>query len=140
MKIKYLVFAIIISSTSTVFAVSPPLLVTQAFNQKFPNVTNVEWEKENAHEYEVEFKWNGESYSANFTDDAKWLETESVISFSQLPDKIQQGFSKDYPNVKLKEVSRIEKPENKTGYEIEFRKGLKKHELSYSADGIETTE
>ena len=141
MKKSILLIGIFLSSISAVFAVCKvPSEVVEAFNLKFPNATNVKWEKESVNEYEAEFKWNGESYSANFTVDAKWLETEITISFNQLPEQVQQSFSKDYPNVKLEEVSRIEKPDNKIHYEIEFGKGLKKHELFYSADGIVVTE
>ena len=43
-----------------------PDAVQSAFKTKFPEATKVEWEKESTNEWEAEFKWNGNEYSANF--------------------------------------------------------------------------
>ncbi len=117
-----------------------PELVTMAFTKKFAAATEVKWDKENAHEYEAEFKWNGASYSANFSDNGEWLETESPFSFDLLPDKVQSAFNTAHKGEKIKEVSKIETLKQGLIYEVEITKGLKTTELFYKADGSETKE
>ncbi len=44
-----------------------PVKVKTSFDQKFPGVQKVKWSKENATEWEAEFKMAGKEYSANYT-------------------------------------------------------------------------
>lgn len=122
------------------FACTPPEMVLKAFNQKFPNATNVKWDKENKNEYEAEFKWNGGKYSANFDKSGEWLETESPTTFNQLPEEVKKAFNTSYKNAKVKGVSKTETSKGKTIYEVEMKQGLKTVEKFYTADGIETKE
>jgi hypothetical protein len=88
------VASVLICSVASGFAQSKtPTTVTASFNQKFPNATNVKWDKESAHEYEASFEWKGKKHSANFSDAGEWLETESPITFNQLPEKVQTAFN-----------------------------------------------
>lgn len=65
-----------------------PAKVKAGFDQKFPGVQNVKWGKENANEWEAEFKMNAKEYSANFNADGSWLETEYEISASEIPARL----------------------------------------------------
>lgn len=114
--------------------------VSTAFSQKFPNATNVKWDKENTHEYEASFEWNGEKHSANFSDTGEWLETESITTFNQLPDKVQATFNALHKGATIKAVAKIETSKGAIKYEVEIKQGLKTIELFYSADGTETKE
>jgi hypothetical protein len=144
MKIKQIILfalVLIICSYATSFAQSKtPNAVTTAFNQKFPNATNVKWDKENAHEYEASFEWNGEKYSANYSDTGVWLETESPSSFNQLPDKVQAAFNASHNGEIVKAVSKIETSRGEIKYEVEIMKGTKTIELFYLTDGTATKE
>lgn len=117
-----------------------PTAVTTAFNQKFPNATKVKWDKENAHEYEASFEWKGETLSANFSDTGEWLETESPISFNQLPEKVKTAFNDAYKGATVKAVAKIETSKGTTKFEVEFKQGLKTIELFYTTDGKEIKE
>jgi len=137
MKKSILLIGIFLSSISAVFAVCKvPSEVVEAFNLKFPNATNVKWEKESVDEYEAEFKWNGGDYSANYNGKGEWLETESITTFNQLPEKVQEAYTISHPGINPKEISKIETSQGPTTFEIEIRKGLKNQELIYSTDGI----
>ena len=61
-----------------------PEIVKTAFTKKFPSVKKVDWEKESDSEWEAVFKMNRIEYSANFTTDGKWLETEHEISKNRI--------------------------------------------------------
>lgn len=141
MKKIFFSVLLLICIITTGFAKSKiPLVVTTDFNLKFPNATNVKWYKENAHEYEAEFDWNGANYSANFSDKGEWLETESPSSFNQLPEKVKTEFNKLHKGAKVKGVSKIDTSKGKTIFEVEIMKGARIVELFYTEDGTETKE
>jgi hypothetical protein len=114
-----------------------PDAVTKSFNQKFPNATNVKWDKENDHEFEAGFKWNSEKFSANFNDKGDWLETESTITFNKLPEKVQQSFNAANKGAKVKAVAKIENSKGEIKFEIEIKQKSKTIEKMYSVDGSE---
>ncbi len=122
--------------TVSLFATTPPAAVVKAFQQKFPNATKVSWDKENAHEYEAAFTLDGLKQSANFSDTGEWLETETPITFGQLPVEVQTAFKAKH-HEKVKMLARIEHANGSTDYEIEVKKGMKVTEYFYHADGSE---
>lgn len=142
LKMKKISFILIVLiSTISCFAQSKtPSAATTAFSQKFPNATKVKWGKENPHNFEAEFEMKGAKYSANFSDNGDWLETESPFTFNQLPEKVQTAFNTVHKGLKPKIVSIIETSKQGTIYEIEIAKGLKTVELFYKADGTDTKE
>lgn len=124
---------VIISLSS--FAIIPPAAVQKAFEQKFPNTSKLKWDKENAHEYEASFEWNGKNCSANFSDSGEWLETESQITFSDLPDKVQKAYTISHKEAKIKAVAKIETSKGITKYEVKIKQGIKIVELLCAEDG-----
>lgn len=118
------------------FNLVPPAAVKKAFEAKFPEATQVKWSKENAHEYEAEFKWNKKSYSANFNDKGIWLETESSTNFISLPIPVQKAIDASNLNkATIKALNQIEKANGKMSYEVEIKKGGKLVELFYAENG-----
>jgi len=81
--ITYSIFAMGMAGCSQ--KINVPAAVTKAFNSRYPGATNVKWGKENAKEFEAEFKLNGDNVSANFGADGSWVETETVIKVTDLP-------------------------------------------------------
>lgn len=119
------------------FAVTPPKSVKESFAKKFPNATNVKWEKENAREFEAEFSLDGSATSANFSAKGDWLETDSETSFEKLPAPVQAAFKAKHKGAKVTLVAQIKSATNETKFEIEFSTGKAKREAMYSADGKE---
>lgn len=141
MKKIILVAVALISAGATGFAqIKTPSAVTTAFQQRFPNATQIKWDKENAHEYEATFEWNGEKRSANYTDTGEWLETESPISFHELPENVKVAFNVAHQGASVKAVSKIETAKGISKFEIEFKQGLRTFERFYTADGKEIKE
>ncbi len=136
-KIFFVAMALLCTYATNCTAGKPPSAVIAAFNQKFPNATNVKWEKENRHEYEAEFTWQNKNLSANFNDTGAWLETESPISFSLLPEKVRSAFNVSHPGATLKAVAQIEYSDGSIKYEVELKKGAKTIELFYNENGAE---
>lgn len=109
-------------------------MVKEALAAKFPNAKHVKWERENATEWEAEFKMDGKEYSANFANDGTWIETEYEMSKKDLPSVILATIETNYPGAKIEEVEKVEKTDF-TGYEIEMELGESTFELVLDESG-----
>lgn len=111
-----------------------PAAVKTAFAKKFPGAT-AEWGKENAKEYEAEFKWNNKSASANFLIDGTWVETEAEINAADVPAAVKSAVEKKYPGAIISKVFKIDNSKGEQTYEAEIKTGNKKKEVVLKADG-----
>ncbi len=112
-----------------------PNPVKTAFNTKFPGASGIKWGKENAKEYEAEFKLNNTSASANFGLDGSWVETETVIPLADLPAAVSTSVTKKYPGAIITMVEKLEMPGDKLLYETTFKVNGKKKSLELYPDG-----
>ena len=112
-----------------------PAPVKTAFNTKFPGATSIKWGKENAKEYEAEFNLNTTAVSANFKLDGSWVETETTILSSELPEAIINAVKTKYPGAVYGRTEKIEKPGGKILYEVNITVNGKKKELELNPDG-----
>ena len=117
------------------FAGNPPAAVKNAFENKFPNATSVNWGKENAQEWEAEFTLNGKKISSNFLTDGTWVETEEPINKEELPKVILGVIQKQYSGWSIMEAAKTETAKNGTIYEADIKKGTKKLSLAFKEDG-----
>ena len=83
-KINFVAIVLLWSVAICFAQTKTPTAITTAFSKKFPNATNVMWDKENAHNFEAKFEWKGEKLSANFTDTGEWLETGDSAQIDHL--------------------------------------------------------
>lgn len=132
----FLMLSLISCSTFSMPNLPVPLASKTAFSKKFPTATNVRWGRENTYEYEANFKINGVSYSANFNDRGEWLETESRITFKELPTSVLDTYNIRHKGVPMKTAAKIESANGETKYEIEFKKGIKTKEEFYDSKGV----
>lgn len=113
--------------------VPPP--VHAFFNAKFPKAEKVEWEMENDHEYEAEFKNGGLKQSAKFDKAGKWIETETEIKVSELPEVIKNAVAAEFPGFKLEEACKVESAITGMGYEVEVEKGKEEFDVLLDETG-----
>jgi len=111
-----------------------PEKVKTAFSKKFPNSKKVKWDKENETEWEAEFKMNGEEYSANFTSDGTWKETEHEIEKSDIPATVKQTLDNKFAGYDIEEVEVSETMDGKV-YEFAMEKDETDMEVAISPDG-----
>ena len=111
-----------------------PAKVKSAFTQKFPTAKKAKWDKENAIEWEVEFKMNGKEYSANFTSDGVWKETEYEIENSDIPTAVKHTLDKEFSGYGLEEAEISETPEGIV-YEFDLEKNDNDLEVAISPNG-----
>src|SRR6185503_16165953 len=106
-----------------------PEVVKTAFSNKFPAASEIKWEKENKTELEANFKMNNNDVSANFKLDGSWVETESTIPASELPQAVSNTVNTKYPGAIYGRAEKIEKPGGKVLYEVNITVNGKKKEL-----------
>lgn len=137
MKIFFIVLtmAVTISLSANCQKLTVPDAIKNAFNAKYPNAKNVKWGKENAKEYEAEFKLNNNAVSANFGPDGTWVETESVIPESDLPAAVKTAVGSKYPGAFITLAEKTEQPGNKIHYEVSVKVNGKKKAMELNADG-----
>ena len=97
-----------------------PQIIKNALHEKFPNATEVKWDKEE-NNYEASFKNNKVDNSILFNANGKIIETEIAITVSQLPKKALQYLNDNYKNQKVKEVAKIVTEKGTVIYEAEIK-------------------
>jgi len=111
-----------------------PNQVKDAFSKKFPTAKKVKWEKEHETEWEAEFKMDGMEYSANFSTDGTWMETEYEIEKSDIPAAVKQTLDQEFAGYEIEEAEISETKDGKV-YEFELEKGKNEFEVRILLDG-----
>lgn len=112
-----------------------PEVVSNAFTAKFPSATEVEWEMESETEYEANFEMEGKEYSAKFDQAGTWLETETAIKVTDLPEVVTKSLNKEFPGYTIDEAEKADTFDKGTVYEVEVEKGEETWVVVVSADG-----
>jgi hypothetical protein len=133
--ISALVFLFSCSSSTT-----PPDAVKSAFQQKYPDASNVKWGKENDKEWEAEFDNKGTQLSSNFDNDGSWIETEQSISKSEFPAAVTDAINKQYPGWEIVETDKTETASDGIVYDADLKSGSQKKEVAFKEDGTPVAE
>jgi hypothetical protein len=112
-----------------------PAVVNSAFESKYPKAEKVNWGIEEPGEFEAEFKLNGIESSALFDSKGQFLEYETEIKKSALPQAIKATIAKDFADCKIDEVEKSTDTKGVVMYEMEASRGKEKYEISFDANG-----
>ncbi len=113
-----------------------PAVVRDAFRAKFPDVIKVEWKLKEDKNYEAEFKQKDVEVAAKFDEKGKWLETETAIKESDLPEKVRTRISKDYKAYEQIETQKVERAGAKPIlYEVHLENAEEILKVQLKADG-----
>jgi len=115
-------------------AQTPPAQVNNSFNKEFAGATKVKWDKENDTEWEAEFKMDGKEYSANFSNEGKWMETEHEIKKSAIPANVKQTLDSEFAGYDVEEAEISETAEGSV-YEFALEKDESEMEVAISPEG-----
>ena len=121
---KILVTTIVVTFvlTTGLFAqgkINVPAVVKDAFTKKFPEASNVTWEKEKGN---YEANWGGKSGEDNFvlyTPSGKFLEAGKAIAVNQLPAPVISYVKSHYKGASITEAMQVKNADGRVSYEAE---------------------
>jgi len=114
--------------------VDVPQKVKDAMKERFPDATNITWDKETAFEWEADFKMYENKYSANFDPDGNVLVMEYDMKIKDLPPPIVKDIDSSFEGYQIKKAEHAEKG-NDHFFEIELVKSNKLLEVVYDENG-----
>ncbi|MEO8513091.1 MAG: PepSY-like domain-containing protein [Ignavibacteria bacterium] len=95
-----------------------PSAVKTAFTAMYPDAKQIKWEMEDK-KYEGEFKANNVESSALFEANGTYVQTETEIPVSSLPEAVSEYLSKNLAGKKIKEAAKITDVKGTVTYEAE---------------------
>ena len=133
-----LALALIVTTAATSFAQvrKIPSEVTEAFKQKYPAATNVEW-RDKLSNFSAVFESDDVHYEARFNSKGEWQLTENEIEESDLPEAVKDGYDKSkYADWEIGKVHKIELSDGSFQYRVEAVKSdVRKKNLYFNSDG-----
>ncbi len=96
-----------------------PVVVESTLQKNYPNTKELQWEMEKGN-YEAEFEVEETEYSLLIDSLGNILETEVEIKIEALPVKVKDYISKNYPDQKIKEATKITDSKGMISYEAEI--------------------
>lgn len=131
-----LAFIIVTASTAVAQVRKIPSEVTEAFRDRYPKATNVEW-RDKVSNFSAEFESESVHYQARFNTKGEWQLTENEIEESDIPEVVKEGFDKSkYADWEIGMIHKIELADGSVQYRIEAGKGdVRKKNLSFNSEG-----
>ena len=114
-----------------------PAEVTEAFKEKYPNASQVEW-KDKLSNFVAVFQEDGVQYEARFNKKGEWKDTENAIETDELPETVNEGYNKSkYADAwKIEAAYKIVLPNVQVQYRVLARKSdLQKKNILFNSDG-----
>ncbi len=133
-----LALALIVTTSTVSFAQvrKIPSEVTEAFKQKYPTASNVEW-RDKLSNFSAVFESDNVQYEARFNSKGEWQLTENEIDESDLPEAVRDGYDKSkYADWEIGKVHKIELSDGSFQYRVEAVKNdVRKKNLYFNSDG-----
>lgn len=133
-----LALALILTSGTVSFAQvrKIPSEVTEAFKQKYPAASNVEW-RDKLSNFSAVFESDNVQYEARFNSKGEWQLTENEIDESDIPEAVRDGYDKSkYADWEIGKVHKIELSDGSFQYRVEAVKNdVRKKNLYFNSDG-----
>tara|TARA_R110001606_G_scaffold79882_4_gene184269 strand:+ start:1133 stop:1591 length:459 start_codon:yes stop_codon:yes gene_type:complete len=133
----FTVLSILLAFTSCDKEEVAPKQVTDAFTEKFPTATDVDWEKESDTEWEAEFKIDGKEHSSNFMQDGTWVETEYEVEETKIPELVMGVLKSNFSEYEIEETE-LSTTNDGIVYEFLIEKGGSKMEVAINPQGTIT--
>jgi Putative beta-lactamase-inhibitor-like, PepSY-like len=113
-----------------------PSEVTEAFKQKYPSATNVEW-RDKLSNFSAIFESDNQHYQAKFNSKGEWQLTENEIDEADLPEAVTDSYEKSkYADWEIGKVEKIEFSDGSIQYRVEsIKNDIVKKNLYFNSDG-----
>lgn len=110
-----------------------PAVVVNAFQQKFPQQSFVEWELKHSL-YEAEFEIKNLDHSVYIDTTGKIVRYKQEINVTDLPATVKTSIEKNFKGYKIDDVKKIEE-NSATTYKVELEKGQDQRKVTFAIDG-----
>ena len=120
---------------NTVYAQAPEA-VKENFKKMYPGENDPDWHTDSNGNFESHFKIEGIKYRADYSPNAKWIETETSIDVKDLPKAIRDIIESDYGNEEITEVEKVEHHSKGLFYDVEFKQKGKNMDVEFKANGV----
>ncbi len=140
MKLKYYVMiptlaGVLASGCVSDEVVAPENRAHESFRKMYPEVTSVEWERENNY-YVAEFKVGNHDMEAWFDEGGEWQLTETDLPYNDLPEAVRQAHEAgDFKDWTVDDVDFVERNGREAIYVLEVKRSNTEYDLYYLADG-----
>lgn len=109
--------------------------VESTFKTMYADVAHVEWEKKGKY-WIAEFWKEDKETEAWFETNDSWYQTETDISFAELPETVKTAFQlSEYKDWRVDDVDMFERRNTDTFYILDVEKGNREYDLYYSSNG-----
>lgn len=112
-----------------------PSVVKNAFASEYPEAKEVDWEMK-GEDYEVDFEVNNVDFALLIDGSGNIIMSKEEITKEDLPTAVTSGISKNFADLELDEVQKVEK-DGKTYYQVEFDDTFRDKEVVFTANGQE---
>ncbi len=109
-----------------------PEKISAALTSEFPAIGNVSWEKEGAF-YEASYVENNYEKSLLYDAAGQVVGRETELPISELPHKIKDYLSTNYPDFEIEEYEK-EEWSDRTVFDVEIRTDDREIELTFDQD------
>mgnify|MGYP005814083851 CR=1 FL=1 len=136
---KKLIFAICLAGASTVAVAQDirqsevPSVVLNAFQSKFSNAADVEWEMK-GDLYKVEFEIGKFDHDLWIDKNGKVVKHKEELSKSDIPPAINDKIKTEYKDYRVDDVYKIES-DGKVTYEVDLDGNRGDREITFAPDG-----
>jgi hypothetical protein len=113
-----------------------PSEVTEAFKEKYPTATNVEW-RDKLSTFSAIFESDKIKYEARFNSKGEWQLTQNEIEESELPEVVKDSYDKSkYADWEIGGIHKIELADGTIQYRIEtIKSDVRKKNLVFNSEG-----
>ena len=111
-----------------------PESVKKSFSKKHAGIKEVHWQMEDGN-FEGQFKQDGGEYTAVFSVEGEWIETEQKLRPRDLPRDVMTAAKENYSSYSIVEAEKVVSANEGDFYELRLKKGSGLLELKVFADG-----
>jgi len=135
MQVGKIIAAFIVVLMSVTANAQTPASVLAAFKAKYPDVKDVKWSATDKKAYEADFESGATAYTATFTDDGKWVQTESGIENDDLPPAVKAKLAKEFDGYLITDAELVDTNDNGRLYNVHIERGEEALVLLLNEDG-----
>lgn len=117
------------------FASNIPEVIQKDFNQRFPVVTDLIWERVSSKGWTAEFVFNEQNTYAVYSFANVWMETKTQIPITQLPAPVNESLTSFYPDWKIMVGYKMENSKAEQFYKVAIQSEGKLVQILLKPDG-----